>query len=455
MKFGIFYEHQIPRPWDADAEHRIYREALEQVELADRVGIDYAWEVEHHFLEEYSHSSAPEVFLAACSQRTKRIRLGHGIVLMPPAYNHPARVAERIAALDLVSDGRVEFGTGESASILELGGFRLDVADKRAAWQESLEQCLNMMVMTPYPGFEGKYFSMPCRNVVPKPLQKPHPPVWVACSNRETIKRAARLGIGALTFAFVDRPRGGRAARARGTRGSLRRTLAARPALAVAIPLSFAFTQRLSGDGANKKLGPCRGVRPAAANGPAAMTLVGARAEIVAAPFGAHANLQSIRSLNWSGPIDSDHSLDATEFLRRSFGPWTRTQTTRPFFKFSCSNGSTAPRTWRDFTSCRSNRRSSRIWRLCGVGVGSGAWGASGSTCTRPGQSRRSSSRNGSIVRGAADTTSGTDSPASGFRRTARPARASPHGVGNSYRRLTCAIGNTPARPQGSRRTAG
>ena len=204
MKFGIFYEHQIPRPWDADAEHRIYREALEQVELADRVGIDYAWEVEHHFLEEYSHSSAPEVFLAACSQRTKRIRLGHGIVLMPPAYNHPARVAERIAALDLVSDGRVEFGTGESASILELGGFRLDVADKRAAWQELLEQCLNMMVMAPYPGFEGKYFSMPCRNVVPKPLQKPHPPVWVACSNRETIKRAARLGIGALTFAFVD-----------------------------------------------------------------------------------------------------------------------------------------------------------------------------------------------------------------------------------------------------------
>jgi alkanesulfonate monooxygenase SsuD/methylene tetrahydromethanopterin reductase-like flavin-dependent oxidoreductase (luciferase family) len=204
MKFGIFYEHQIPRPWDANAEHRIYREALEQVELADRLGIDYAWEVEHHFLEEYSHSSAPEVFLAACSQRTKRIRLGHGIVLMPPGYNHPARVAERIAALDLVSDGRVEFGTGESASILELGGYRVDVAEKRTAWRESVEQCLNMMVMTPYPGYEGKFFSMPCRNVIPKPLQKPHPPVWVACSSRETIKLAARLGIGALTFAFVD-----------------------------------------------------------------------------------------------------------------------------------------------------------------------------------------------------------------------------------------------------------
>jgi len=204
MKFGIFYEHQLPRPWREGDEHRIYQDALDQVELADRIGIDHAWEVEHHFLEEYSHSPAPEVFLAACSQRTKNIRLGHGIVLMPPGYNHPARVAERIAALDLVSNGRVEFGTGESSSIMELGGYRVKVEEKRQMWAEAVEQCLNMMVMCPYPGFEGKYFSMPCRNVVPKPLQKPHPPVWVACSNRETIKLAARLGIGALTFAFVD-----------------------------------------------------------------------------------------------------------------------------------------------------------------------------------------------------------------------------------------------------------
>jgi len=180
------------------------QEALEQVELADRIGIDYAWEVEHHFLEEYSHSSAPEVFLAACSQRTRRIRLGHGIVLMPPGYNHPARVAERIAALDLVSNGRVEFGTGESSARLELEGFGVDVERKRDMWLEAVEQCANMMVMDPYPGFEGEFFSMPCRNVVPKPVQKPHPPMWVACSNRDTIKLAAKLGLGALTFAFVD-----------------------------------------------------------------------------------------------------------------------------------------------------------------------------------------------------------------------------------------------------------
>jgi len=204
MKFGIFYEHQLPRPWKEGDELKLFQDALDQVELADNLGIDYVWEVEHHFLEEYAHSSAPEVFLAACSQRTKNIRLGHGIKLMPPNYNHPARVAEEIASLDLVSNGRVEFGTGESSSLAELGGFNIPVEEKREQWLEAVEQTCNMMAMEPYPGYEGKYFSMPCRNLVPKPAQRPHPPLWVACSNRETIKLAAKLGIGALTFAFVD-----------------------------------------------------------------------------------------------------------------------------------------------------------------------------------------------------------------------------------------------------------
>jgi alkanesulfonate monooxygenase SsuD/methylene tetrahydromethanopterin reductase-like flavin-dependent oxidoreductase (luciferase family) len=204
VKFGIFYEHQLPRPWAEGSELQLFQDALSQVELADRLGIDHAWEVEHHFLEEYSHSSAPEVFLAAASQRTSRIRLGHGIVLMPPGYNHPARVAERLATLDLVSGGRVDWGTGESASRAELEGFGIDPADRRAMWRETTEQVANMLAMDPYPGFEGRWFSMPVRNVVPKPVQKPHPPIWVACSNRETIHLAAQLGIGALTFAFVD-----------------------------------------------------------------------------------------------------------------------------------------------------------------------------------------------------------------------------------------------------------
>ena len=204
MRFGIFYEHQLPRPWTEGAELKLFQDALDQVELADKLGIDYAWEVEHHFLEEYSHSSAPEVFLGAASQRTKNIRLGHGIKLMPPNYNAPARIAEEIATLDLVSNGRVDWGTGESASRAELEGFNINPAERRAMWRETVEQVANMMAMDPYPGFEGKYFSMPTRNVVPKPVQKPHPPIWVACSNRDTIHLAAQLGIGALTFAFVD-----------------------------------------------------------------------------------------------------------------------------------------------------------------------------------------------------------------------------------------------------------
>ena len=119
MKFGIFYEHQLPRPWDNDAEETLLNNALEQVEFADKLGFDYVWEVEHHFLEEYSHSSAPEVFLAAASQRTKNIRLGHGIIQTSPLFNHPARTAERLATLDLLSRGRVEFGMGVNVAFLD------------------------------------------------------------------------------------------------------------------------------------------------------------------------------------------------------------------------------------------------------------------------------------------------------------------------------------------------
>ncbi len=204
MKFGVFYELQLPKPWAEGAEHRLFQEALAQIELADRLGIDHAWAVEHHFLEEYSHCSAPEVFLAAAAGRTKRIRLGHGIRQVIANYNHPARTAEVISSLDLVSNGRVDFGIGEGATRLELGGFRIPAKEKRAMSLEAAEQVANMMVMQPYPGYEGRSFSMPARNVLPKPLQKPHPPMWMACTNRDTIKVAASLGLGALAFSFLD-----------------------------------------------------------------------------------------------------------------------------------------------------------------------------------------------------------------------------------------------------------
>jgi alkanesulfonate monooxygenase SsuD/methylene tetrahydromethanopterin reductase-like flavin-dependent oxidoreductase (luciferase family) len=201
VKFGIFYELQLPKPWAPDDERTLYQNALDQVGLADRLGYDYAWEVEHHFLEEYSHSPSPEVFLAAASQRTKRIRLGHGIIQL--TTNHPARVAERVACLDLVSNGRVEFGTGEAASITELGGFQRTMEEKRAIWEDGIRCVLPMFTHEGWE-YDGPYFKFPLRNVLPKPVQRPHPPLWVACSQLETIEMAGRRGMGALGFQFLS-----------------------------------------------------------------------------------------------------------------------------------------------------------------------------------------------------------------------------------------------------------
>ena len=111
MKISLFYEFPLPRPWNDDDERKLFQDGLDEVEAADKAGFSTVWLTEHHFLEEYCHSTAPEIFLAAASQRTKNIRLGFGIMHLPPAVNHPARVAERIATLDLISNGRVEFNT--------------------------------------------------------------------------------------------------------------------------------------------------------------------------------------------------------------------------------------------------------------------------------------------------------------------------------------------------------
>ncbi|MBS4215163.1 LLM class flavin-dependent oxidoreductase [Neobacillus rhizophilus] len=204
MKFGSIYLHSNPRPWDKYSEQRLYNESLEQIELTDKLGFDYAWAVEHHFLEEYSHAGAPEVFLAAASQRTKQIRLAHGIVQLPMGHNHPVRVAERIALLDLISNGRVDFGTGESTTAMELEGFGIDRETKREQWQEALDAITRMFVEEPFVQYEGKYLQMPERNILPKPLQKPHPPLWTAAGRRDQIKLCASNGLGALSFSFIQ-----------------------------------------------------------------------------------------------------------------------------------------------------------------------------------------------------------------------------------------------------------
>lgn len=201
MKFGIFYELQIPRPWERHSEHKLFNDALDQVELADRLGYDFAWEVEHHYLEEYSHSSAPSVFLGAASQRTKNIRLAHGIYHL--TTNHPSKVAAQAATLDLLSHGRVELGLGESASSTELEPFGVTMENKRAIWEDAV-RCMTPMFKDEPCEYDGPHFKFPYRNVVPKPLQRPHPPLWVACSQLPTIEYAGRRGMGALGFQFVS-----------------------------------------------------------------------------------------------------------------------------------------------------------------------------------------------------------------------------------------------------------
>jgi alkanesulfonate monooxygenase SsuD/methylene tetrahydromethanopterin reductase-like flavin-dependent oxidoreductase (luciferase family) len=204
MKFGGIHLMQLPRPWTGQSERKLLNDALDIVELSDKSGFDYVWATEHHFLEEYSHASAPELFLAAASQRTKNLRLAHGIIQTPPQINHPARVAERIAALDLLSNGRCEFGMGSGATTTELGGFLVPQEEKKAMQIEGMRVAVRMLVEEPFTGHEGKFVKVPPRNVLPKPLQKPHPPLWLACSRRESILDAARMGLGALTFSFLS-----------------------------------------------------------------------------------------------------------------------------------------------------------------------------------------------------------------------------------------------------------
>lgn len=196
MKFDLLYELQTPKPHDDRSDYRCYNEALEQIELADRLGFDTVWAVEHHFLTEFAHSSAPEVFLAAVTQRTKRMRIGQGVVLLPHKFNHPVRVAERAAVLDILSNGRLELGTGRSSQY-EQAGFEIDPDQSRAMWQESLEIIPRMWTEDPFE-FAGTFVNVPARSIVPKPLQKPHPPLWMAATSPTSWELAGQNGIGIL-----------------------------------------------------------------------------------------------------------------------------------------------------------------------------------------------------------------------------------------------------------------
>ena len=198
----VSYPQQLPKPWGYGAEQELFEDALEQAALADRLGIDYIWALEHHFLEEFSHASAPDLFLAATSQRTHRVRLGHGVAPLAGDF-HPARMAERISTLDLLANGRVDFAAVASSRFGLEGLSAASMADADDGWA-GLAQSVDMMTTDTHAGTRSPGWSGAARNVLPKPVQKPHPPMWLVCSEEAHVRKAATMGVGALVVMWPN-----------------------------------------------------------------------------------------------------------------------------------------------------------------------------------------------------------------------------------------------------------
>src|SRR3954451_24674020 len=200
MKFAMFYEIPVPKPWTPEKEHQAYKNTIEQVKLGDRMGFHSFWTVEHHFLDEYSHCSNPEVLYGNIAAVTENIRMGYGVRLLPKPYNHSIRTAESVAVLDLVSDGRVEFGTGRSSTRAEIEGFGIDPQETRAMWTGALDQIAGAWTNALYRA-DGEFWKMGApRRVQPKPLQQPHPPLWGATSSPDGHREIGRHGLGLCSF---------------------------------------------------------------------------------------------------------------------------------------------------------------------------------------------------------------------------------------------------------------
>ena len=204
MEFGHFANCFVPRfelEAEAGAEHRRMIENLDFAVECEKHGFKYVWCPEHHFLTEYSHMPAPEVFLSFVAARTSNIHVGSAIFNTTPPVNHPVRVAERVAMLDHLSEGRFEFGTGRGSSTTEVFGFGIESLDlTKEMWDETIGEFLKMWQPGMYGPYEGRFFSMPQRNVLPKTYTRPHPPMWVACGSPPTFAKAGRMGLGAFCF---------------------------------------------------------------------------------------------------------------------------------------------------------------------------------------------------------------------------------------------------------------
>ncbi len=209
MKLDLLYEVDAPKPWgkahpygQREAEQRAYREAVEQIRFADTLGFNTIWAVEHHFREGRSHCPAPEVLLGALSQVTEQIRLGFGVTLTPFAFTPPQRIAEKVAAVDILSGGRVEWGTGRSTP-MEQTAFGVDRDKSRDDWAEAIEIVVGMWA-DEYFEYDSDRFHFPRRMVTPKPFQDPHPPCWMAATSTGSAAVAGRNGLGLLSFSIMQ-----------------------------------------------------------------------------------------------------------------------------------------------------------------------------------------------------------------------------------------------------------
>lgn len=201
MKFSMIFEAQIADTSRA-GEFQIMHDCVEQAVLAEEVGFDRIWSVEHHCLEWYAHMSAPETFLAFVAAKTSRIRIGHGVVCLPFRMNHPVKVAERVAMLDILSKGRVDFGIGKGGTIQEAGAFQTGMEEIPAQLEESARMIPRMWRERLF-SHESDLIDIPPRPIVPKPHQDPHPPMYLACTREETLNQAGEWGLGALVLGFA------------------------------------------------------------------------------------------------------------------------------------------------------------------------------------------------------------------------------------------------------------
>jgi alkanesulfonate monooxygenase SsuD/methylene tetrahydromethanopterin reductase-like flavin-dependent oxidoreductase (luciferase family) len=196
VKFGLMTQIQMPRPWGPTPEVQAYRNAVAQAEAAEAAGFSHFWITEQHFFLEIGHSPCPDMLLSAVSQRTSSIRLGFAVILM--TVNHPFAIAERVATLDALSNGRVDFGMGRGSTPYMVEAFGVDGATERDRAAEATRAVMQMFDEESFSGFRGKYFDLPARHVLPRTVQRPHPPLWAAASNLSSYERAGRQGLGVI-----------------------------------------------------------------------------------------------------------------------------------------------------------------------------------------------------------------------------------------------------------------